>query len=112
MNNAELNIIATGYALEIHAEFTAQGDVDIHDLAHQYADGSEHVIYYSKAHDICQNCNTENGEQFLEDMGGSTELFSAGEGATYDKIATLIAYGELYARIVDAFAGVEALKSA
>ena len=66
------------------------------DMAHEHADGSEHVIYYYKAHAICQNCDTENGEAFLEDIGGP------GKDATYNSIATTIAFGELHSRILRA----------
>ena len=58
----------------------------------EYADGSEHVIYYGKAYAICQHCNIEQGEQFLQDVGSP-------ENPTYDSLATVIAYGELKARI-------------
>ena len=68
------------------------------EMAHEYADGSEHVIYNYKAHAICQNCNTENGEAFLEDIGGP------GKDATYNSIAVAIAYGELRHRIMVALA--------
>ena len=100
MNDYQLTEYAEDIARDILAEVAEYGG-DATDLAHENADGSEHVIYYSKAHDICQNCNTENGEQFLEDMGG------AGKDATYDSIATLIAYGELYSRIVDALGKID-----
>ena len=91
MNDHELDKIAKSYADEIIEECDGDCD-DAMDLAHQYADGSEHVIYYYRAHQICQNCNTELGEQFLEDVG-------PGETPTYNSLATIIAYGELYGRI-------------
>jgi len=64
------------------------------DMAHEYADGSQYVIYTWRAHALCAGCNTDRGESFLEDVGQP-------DGATYDQLATLIAYGEIYARIVD-----------
>ena len=65
------------------------------DMAHQYADGTEWVIYYAKAHELCAKCNTDNGEQFLEDVGHP-------ENVTYDSLAVSIAYGEIYSRIAQA----------
>ena len=62
------------------------------DQAHEHADGLEHVIYHHKAHAICQNCNTDAGEAFLEDVGNP-------DPCTYNKLATTIAYGELRHRI-------------
>ncbi len=71
---------------------------DLNDVAHELADGSEHVIYYYKAHAICQNCNTLYGEEFLIDCG-----FDVGNMANpYDEIATIISYGEIYTRLYHA----------
>ena len=64
------------------------------DMAHEYADGSQYVIYYWRAHALCAGCNTDRGESFLEDTGHP-------DGATYDQLATLIAYGEIYSRIAE-----------
>jgi len=92
MNDYELDQIAKSYAEDIAAEVKEHGG-EPRDLAYEYVDGSEHVIYYSKAHDICQHCNTELGEDFFEEMGGP------GKGATYNSIATHIAFGELLSRV-------------
>lgn len=62
------------------------------DRAHEAADGHEWVIYTYKAHRLCLECNTDAGEQFLEDTG-------LPETPTYDSLGTAIAYGELRARI-------------
>lgn len=62
------------------------------DWAHESADGSEYVIYYAKAHELCRNCDTTQGEDFVADC------FS-GESMTYDEMACRIAYGEIDARI-------------
>ena len=92
MNNYELDLIAKDYAAAI-AEELEQHDGDAYDLAHEYVDGSEHVIYYAKAHAICQNCNIENGLAFLEDVGIPKNI-------SYNGHAVLIAYGELHARVI------------
>lgn len=98
MENHEMTIndyMLDQYAASIADEILRECDGDrdhAMDLAHQHADGSEWAIYYSKAHELCENCNTDNGEQFYEDCGPWDDI-------TYDKIATIIAYGELRARI-------------
>lgn len=94
MNDYELNQIAEDMARETLAEIAEHGG-DASDLAHQTVDGCEHVIYYAKAHAICQGCNIDNGEQFLADVGNPDPV-------TYDSLATMIAYGELLARVMSA----------
>ena len=94
-HDGELQQYAEAAAKDIADEIKRHGG-DAYDMAHEHADDSEHVIYYYKAHAVCQNCNTENGEAFLEDIGGP------GKDATYNSIATAIAYGELHSRILHA----------
>ena len=91
----QLDQYAASIADDIAAEIKEFGG-EAYDMAHEHADGSQHVIYYYKAHAICQNCDTENGEAFLEDIGGP------GKDATYNSIAVMIAYGELHSRILHA----------
>ena len=62
------------------------------DYVYETVDCHEYVIYYYQAHQVCQNCNTDDGEAWLEDCGG----FMAGD--TYDSMATKIAFGELMTR--------------
>jgi len=61
-----------------------------HDLCHEWADGCFYVIYHYHALQICANCNTDQGEQFVEDLG--TAYTSVNE------LATAVAYGEIYQR--------------
>jgi hypothetical protein len=86
-------------ALEDMAEDETPEDYadDMQDRAHEYADGHQWVIYYHWAHRICMYCNTDDGEQFLEDIGMP-------ETPTYDGLATIIAFGEMRARISAALA--------
>lgn len=93
INDYTLNEYAADIADEILRECDGDRD-DAVDLAQEYVDGSEWAIYYHKAHELCQNCNTDNGEQFY-DCG-------PWENLTYDGIASIIAYGELRARIEQA----------
>lgn len=94
INDYTLNEYAADIADEIFLECVCDRERAM-DLSHEYADGSEWVIYYHKAHELCQNCDTENGEQFYEDCGPWDDI-------TYDRIASIIAYGELHARIAQA----------
>ena len=96
-----LDLLCKGYAEDIVAQCkrddamwdrdpltSLQNNAD--EWAHQYADNSEHVIYYHKALQIIANCDTDQGEQFVEDMGEK-----------YDDIrkhAAAVVYGEIYSR--------------
>ena len=62
-------------------------------LLSEHANDCEYVIYYHHAHAICQNCNVENGEAFLEECGGPSK------DDTYNSIAVIIARAELSSRI-------------
>jgi len=93
MHNNELDRIARSYAEDIAQEIAQHGG-DAMDLAHQYADGCEHVIWFYKAHAVCQGCDISNGEDFVEDCGEPEG------GWSYDGFASAIAYGELNSRIV------------
>lgn len=61
------------------------------DQVMEQADGTEYTIYYYKAHELCQNCNIENGEAWAEDCGMTPK--------TYDEWATTLAYGEISTRV-------------
>jgi hypothetical protein len=98
-NDYQLNEYAESCARDILAEIAEHGG-DSSEMAHEYADGSEHVIYYYLAHAICQNCNTDEGEAFLEAVGNPDPV-------TYDRLAATIAYGELRARIESAIAELQ-----
>jgi hypothetical protein len=94
-DNQMQNYDLTQYCNDI-AEEIARDASDIEqamDWAHESADGSEYVIYYAKAHTICQNCNIEQGEDFF------SECYGGEHGKSYDEIACIMAYGEINARI-------------
>ena len=93
MNDYELTKEAESLAQAIWEE--SQGDEDVaRDLAHSYADGHEIAIYYHKAISLCAECNTHDGESWLEDCGGIAQ-----PGDTFGAIACRIAFAELYCRI-------------
>ncbi len=62
------------------------------DRAHETADGHEWVIYNYKALMICAHCDVSEGEAFREDVGMPSEV-------TIYKLACMIVYGEMRARI-------------
>jgi hypothetical protein len=96
------DIIKTDYALQQYCEAAARDIFDeaddktdtdaMFDRAHENADWCEHVIYYHRALQICANCNTDQGEEFLQEAGMP-------ETVTFNGLATIIAYGEIRARI-------------
>jgi len=101
MKNASdynLDDMVASWAVEIFEQTTDREEGL--DLVHQYADGSEWVIYYSKAHDLCRNCNIDQGEDFVEDCGEPEG------GWSYNGFAIAIAYGEIYARLSQAVDGL------
>ena len=65
----------------------------LHEKVAEWVDGSEHVIYYQKALSICTHCDTDRGEQFVEDMG--TKYTSI------DELAVAIVFGEIEARVLE-----------
>ena len=62
------------------------------DWASESADSSEYVIYTYKAHAICQNCDVDNGREFVRDCYPDAYL-------DYDQQASAIAYGEILCRV-------------
>tara|TARA_R110002153_G_scaffold61564_1_gene166063 strand:+ start:221 stop:1087 length:867 start_codon:yes stop_codon:yes gene_type:complete len=90
-----LDAYATDIAVDIFTDHCLDRD-EAFDIAWQPVDGSEWIIYHAKSHEICANCNTDQGEQFIEDTGGFPV------GSTYDSMASLIAYSELMARVNEA----------
>lgn len=92
MNDNKLNELADLIATEALELVTVEGkaDYEAEDFICESVDGSEWVIYYYKAHQVCQNCNTDLGAQWLEDCDI--------KGESYDDYATKLAYGELYCR--------------
>ena len=94
MNDRILNKEAEDLAQMVLDEMISQNEDEdwARDYVYETVDCHEYVIYYYQAHQVCQNCNTNEGELFLEDCGG----FQRGD--TYDTMATKIAYGELMTR--------------
>lgn len=92
----ELAKVAKEYAESIMAEYA--DDDDRQDAIHEYADQSEHVIYTARAIAICGNCNTYDGESYLEEI--YEKPFDGCE--TFSEVCTRLAYAVLYCAIRDA----------
>lgn len=56
----------------------------------QTCDGHEVVIYYHKGIQFCADCNTSDGESYLEDCGGIAQ-----DGDSFGQIACRIAFATL-----------------
>lgn len=90
------------YILQKEAESIAKdaieecgNDLDaIQEHIWQTVDGHQWVIYYYQAIQLCANCNTDEGAQFVEDLGMET--------GSFEVMATRIAFGELYNRAMQA----------
>ena len=98
VSNFNLDAMVAAWAVEI---FEQASDIDdAIDLAYQYADGSEWVIYHHKAHELCAACNTDLGEDFIAECG------EPDGGWTYNSFASAIAFGEIYERLQSATQGL------
>ena len=99
INDFVLDEIAKDYAKEIldQVEYMEKKDQinDAYDLTYSFAECSDWVIYTDKAHLLCLNCNTDNGQDYVNDC-------HAGKAMTYNEMASAYAYGELHSRIVSA----------
>lgn len=78
------------------AAFDAEAyESDMMDRAHEAADGHQWVIYTHHAIRLCAECDISAGEEFVEEVGMPSPV-------TFGGLASVIAYGELRARIESA----------
>ena len=96
MLSTECKVLAQDIFADIMADARDETPEDMRDAmterAHETADGHQWVIYHYKALMLCAHCDTSHGEEFLEDTGMP-------ETPTFYGLATIIAYGEMLARI-------------
>ena len=95
MENINTYLIAKSYADDIMAEREYWDEDDLYDIAAEHADGSEYVIYHSKAHDFVRALPSDvqsDAEDQVADCGGAT---------SYDDYAVKIAYFALQALILE-----------
>ena len=88
INNYTLELEAdniVNQALVSHNEFGEDAVQVIHEIciAHQWA------TYYTKAFELCLNCDTDQGEDYLDDQG-DTHFTSISDHATRVAYATLL----------------------
>lgn len=72
---------------------------ELYDRAWEYADGHQWVIYTYKALQLCANCRTDDGEQWLEDNCWEFK-------PSFSEIVSQIAFAELHCRIMDELATI------
>ena len=68
-------------------------DEDIYDIAHEHADSSQIVIYYSQAHDFLQWLDQRDVAYY------EGEVLAGGSQYGYNELASLIAYYALSDKI-------------
>jgi hypothetical protein len=97
MNRYEIAQYVDSIAQDIMAEREHWDTDDLHDIAHEHADGSQYVIYYAQAHEFVQalgGVERNEAESHIVDCGMQPE--------SYDDFAVQIAYWALYELIMEA----------
>ena len=97
MNRYEISQYVDSIAQDIMAEREHWDTDDLHDIAHEHADGSQYVIYYAQAHEFVQaldGAERNEAESHISDCGMHPE--------SYDDFAVQIAYRALYELIMEA----------
>ena len=90
-----------------------RGGALLQELAHEQAEGSQHVVYTWRAHDLCANCNIDS----VLDVDAGDVIYTAQREVLgqierkpiqflYDRFAERIAYHEILNRIMDAIAEI------
>ena len=99
INNYELQQEAKRLAQECFDEGDTHGE-DPNEYLWQTCDGHEWVIYTYKAMLLCAECDTNDGEDYLDDIG--FEQFES-----FANHATQLAFSTLYCAAMDALAELE-----
>ena len=96
MNRYEIAQYVDSIAQDIMAEREHWDADDLHDIAHEHADGSQYVIYYALAHEFVQALDG------VERNEAETRIFDFEmKPESYDEYATQIAYFALYGLSID-----------
>lgn len=67
------------------------------DVVFEYVESAEHIIYTNRAIAICYNCNTNDGEDWLEEIYGHTF-----DGcSTFAEVCSRLAFAETYCRTLE-----------
>lgn len=65
---------------------------EVYDLVWEYADSSEYVIYYGKAHDLVHLVRNWDSSLYNDAEEELEELTCGGEPMSFDKHATVLAF--------------------
>lgn len=88
INDYTLNEEAKELAAQVLREEKEYG-TDAQEMLHEMCDGHEWAIYTHKALQVCAECNTDEGEEYLEGLGQSyTDIGAHASAVAY---ATLLA---------------------
>lgn len=88
------------YINMLAADFEASGHEDAAEYAHEAADGSEYVIYYSKAWELVDTVRSYNIDLFCE--GEEWGMGLDHRHSSLDGIVSSVAYGIIYTAVVEA----------
>lgn len=103
-----LDMIDNDYKLDQYCEAMAHDIADAYsdeweereDAVYQWVDSCEYVIKSRLALQICSECSTDYGDDYLRDHW-------IPENTTLKEIATIVAYGEILARVQQALFQIE-----
>lgn len=100
INDYLLEQEAIGIARDALNECDPDDDEALDEYIFQTCDGHEWVIYNYKSLKLCCECNTDDGEQWLEDIGlePTTNIF---------ELANKIAFATLYQKSLNALAEIK-----
>ena len=84
------------------ADYDGEADYsDYNDYAHECADGSEYVIYYSKAWDLVNLIRADNYSLYCDSESWAFDLGT--EFESLDHTVAIVAYGIIHNAIIDTF---------
>lgn len=100
INDYVLKQEAKEIAMQAHLEWKEYG-ASVHEMMHQMCDGHEWVIHTYKAMILCAECDTTDGEEYLDDIG-QDNFIDLKQHACAVAFATLLgACHEAYAQMMD-----------
>ena len=95
--NYKLDQYCSEIGTEIANEIASDGgdENDLNQRVWEYVGRCKHVIYCHLARTICCCCDTDQGQEYCDDLGGFEP------GLSFDDICVRIAFGEIYQRTMD-----------
>lgn len=99
-----MNLYRKAQIIALEAWEESESDLDIaQELIVQAAESTEEAIYYHKGIQFCCDNNTNEGEQWIEDIYGNI----AREGDSFGQIACRIAFATIYCAAMDCLHEIE-----